>query len=81
MYTLKERYTSRLPKAWFPCDRPDRPDRPSRFKIFRDDPDDWGDRWFPFDRLDRLKGKRRGVVSNVSGSDNRIFARVLQQAT
>ena len=25
-------------------DRPDRPDCPSRFKIFRDDPDDWGDR-------------------------------------
>ena len=33
---------------------------------------------FPYDCLDRLKGKRRGVVSDVSGSDNRIFARVLQ---
>ena len=31
-----------------------------------------------YDRLDRLKGKRHGVVSNVSGTDNKIFARVLQ---
>ena len=30
-------------KAWFPYDGRDRPDRPSRFKIFLDDPDDWGD--------------------------------------
>ena len=33
---------------------------------------------FPYDRLDRLKSKRPGVVSNVSGSDNRIFEHVLQ---
>ena len=32
-----------IPKSWFPYDRPDRPDRPSRFKIFWDDPEDWGD--------------------------------------
>ena len=36
------------------------------------------DLWFPFDRLDRINDKRRGVVSDVFGSDNRIFARVLQ---
>ena len=34
--------------------------------------------WFPYDHLDRLKGKRRRVVSDVSGLDNRIFACVLQ---
>ena len=54
-----------LSKAWFPYHRPDHPDRPSRFKIFRDDLDDWGDWQFPYDRLDRLKGKRRGVVSET----------------
>ena len=30
----------------------------------------------PYDRLDRLKGKRRGLVSDVSGWDNRILSRV-----
>ena len=30
------------------------------------------------DGLDRLNNKRRGVVSDVSGSDIRIFARVSQ---
>ena len=68
----------RRPKAWFPHHRQDRPDNPSRFKKFRDDPDDWDDLWLPFDRLDRINDKRRGVVSDVFGSDNRIFARVLQ---
>ena len=33
---------------------------------------------FPYDRLDRLKGKRRGVVSDVSGWDKIIFPRVSQ---
>ena len=30
------------------------------------------------DGLDRLNDKRRGIVSDVSGSDIRIFARVSQ---
>ena len=35
-------------KAWFPYDRPD---HPSGLKKFRDDPDNWDDRWFLCDRL------------------------------
>ena len=65
----------RRSKAWFPYDRPD---NPSRFKKIRDDPDDWDDLWFPYDRLDRINEERRRVISDVFGSNNRIFARVLQ---
>ena len=53
-------------QAWFPYDRPDRPRRPSRFKNFRGYPDDWDDWYFPYDRLDRRIGKRRGVVNDIS---------------
>ena len=63
-------------KAWFPYDRPN---HPSRFKKFRDDPDNWDNWWFPCDRPgDCLNDKRHGVISDVSGSDNRIFAWVSQ---
>ena len=42
-WVAKVVFLKQMPKAWFPYDRPDRPNHPSRFKIFRDDPDNWGD--------------------------------------
>ena len=43
-------------------------------KKFRDDPDNWDYWWFLCDRPgDCLNDKRHGVISDVSGSDNRIF--------
>ena len=38
----------------------------------------WATGSFHINRLDSLKDKRRGVVSDISGWDNRIFVRVLQ---
>ena len=40
-----------------------------------DDRDDWGDRWFPNDRLDRPKEWELTVVSKIPGPDNRTLAR------
>ena len=40
-----------------------------------DDRDDWGDRWFPYDRLDRPKEWELTVVSKIPGPDNRTLAR------
>ena len=61
-------YISSRTKAWFPYDRPDHPDRHSRFETI-----------VSFDMIvsiASIKGKRRGLVSDVSGWDNRILSSV-----
>ena len=67
-------YISCRTKAWFPYDRPDHPDRHSRFETIRTT-----ETIGSFDMIvsiASIKGKRRGLVSDVSGWDNRILSRV-----
>ena len=60
-------------KALFPYDHPN---HPSRLKKFRDDPDNWDDRWFLCDRPgDCLNDKRHGVSSAMSLGQTREFLR------